>query len=242
MLVQTLLTNNQFSLLPIPEVQPVFTCTHCGSKHRVNSSPSSRKQFCKAYKKKCTKCEKLHHFANVCKSSPKSAAAIVDDSVTGALMTSAAFYATQSVVHTHYNQLCPFIASFHQDGLVTMVPLPHLAHSVYNGWSSQPAMPSPTVLVNVRIDRLAYMSLKLPVPRISLHPTKATLRACADTGAQLTTIPLSLLPLLGVKNVDLLPIATNLNTVTGTPVELLGGLLLEFRGINAVTGNEHCSR
>ena len=77
-------------------------------------------------------------------------------------------------------------------------------------------MSSPTVLLNVRIDRSAYVNLKLPVPRMSLRPTKARLRACADTGAQLTTVPLSLLPLLGVKNADLLPIATNLNNMVFT--------------------------
>jgi len=220
-------------------------CTHCGTKHRGNSSPSSRKQFCKAYDKKCTKCSKSHHFANVCKSASSVAAITTttdDDSVTGALMASAAFYATQSVVPTSYDQLRPYVASLMQDGPVTTVPLPHMVHSVHKGWSTQPALPSPTVALEARLDRLAYSSLKLPVPRVSLRPTKSQIRACADTGAQLTTVPLALLSTLGVKPSELLPIATNLNTVTGTPVELLGGLLVEFRGVNLQTGQQCFSR
>ena len=47
--------------------------------------------------------------------------------------------------------------------------------------------------VNVRIDRAAYADLKLPVPRSALKPTCAKqVHSCADTGAQLTTIPFSL--------------------------------------------------
>ena len=61
-------------------------------------------------------------------------------------------------------------------------------------------------------------------------------------GAQLMTVPLAILRTLGVKPSDLLPIATNLNTLTGAPVELVGGLLLEFRGINTNIGRQCTSR
>ena len=104
---------------------------------------------------------------------------------------------------------------------------------MHSGWSSKPALPSPTIRLDVRIDCLAYTTLKLPIPRSSLRPVKVpNIQACADTGAQLTTIPIALLPKLGVRSTSVLPIMTNPNTVTGAPVELIGGILLEFHGVN----------
>ena len=220
-------------------------CTHCGGKHQGDQSVESRKQYCRAYDKKCTKCSKPHHFANVCKSSPPTAAATItpDASVTGGLIASAAFYAMQTEVPSRYTQLQPFIAILQQAGPVTTVPLPHLVHSQHAGWLKQAAMPSPTVPVNIKVDRSAYADLRLPVPRTALKPTRIKgIHSCADTGAQLTTVPAGILTHLGIKQSDLLPIATNLNTVTGAPVDLIGGLLLEFSGVNPLTGVSCSSR
>ena len=112
-----------------PQADNVVTkCTHCGGKHPGTNNSESRKQHCKAFDKKCTKCSKLHHFANVCKSSP-TVAATTADSVTGGLVTSAAFYAMQTEPPVKYNQLYPYIAALKQEGPVTTIPLPHLVHS-----------------------------------------------------------------------------------------------------------------
>ena len=45
-----------------------------------------------------------------------------------------------------------------------------------------------------------------------------------------------------VKEDDLFPIATNLNTVTGAPVDLIGGIMLIFTGTNPQTGAIRCTR
>ena len=218
-------------------------CTHCGGKHPGTGSVEHRKQYCKAYDKKCTKCSKAHHFANVCKSAPAVVATTTTtpDSVTGALITSGAFYAMQSVPPSRHDHLHPYIAALCQEGPVTTIPLPHLVHSQHKGWATQAALPSPTIPLEIKIDRAAYSSLRLPVPRLSLKPTRVQhMHCCADTGAQLSTVPVSLLAHLGVQISDLLPIATNLNTVTGTPVDLVGGILLHFSGANSTNG-KHCS-
>ena len=171
------------------------------------------------------------------------AAAVTEDQVTGGLLSHAAFYAMQTVSPTRYEHLNPFIAVLKQQGPVTTVPLPHLVHSQCDGWKSQSALPSPTVCLDITIDKKANVSLNLPIPRISLKPTKASnVCSCADIGAQLTTVPSALLTDLGVRPTDLLPIATNLNTVTGAPVDLIGGILLEFTGSNPFTGVRCTSR
>ena len=180
----------------------------------------SRRQFCKAYDKKCTKCNKLHHFAVVCRSNPQTAAVITDteDPVAAGLLSSAGFYAMTSSPPTTYVHLQPVIASLGQSGPVTTVPLPHIVHSQHRGWLRQPAQPSPTVPMDIKIDRAAYGYLQLPVPRSALKPTRVKqVNSCADTGAQLTTVPFSLLARLGVHSSDLLPIASNLKHCDRSP-------------------------
>ena len=46
------------------------------------------------------------------------------DSVTGALLSTAGFYAMTLIAPSRYDQLRPFIASLAQSGPVTTVPLP----------------------------------------------------------------------------------------------------------------------
>ena len=68
-----------------------------------------------------------NHFAAVCKSAPQTMAAVVTpttDSVTGALLSTAGFYAMTLIAPSRYDQLRPFIASLAQSGPVTTVPLP----------------------------------------------------------------------------------------------------------------------
>ena len=260
------------------ETLPLRKCKHCGKKHPGDSSPDSRKEYCKAYDKKCAKCDKNHHFSSVCRSAPKAAAVTTqgEPSVTGSITVpdAAGFYAMQTAppftklnqrwpsphpweadngvsrtcgggegggnseeVPVHYKHLQPIIANLAKQGPVTTVPLPHLVHTKHAGWLAQLAMPSPTLHLSAKIDRAAYADLRLPIPKPSLRPARNTrVLSCADTGAQLTTVPISILAHLGLNSEDLFPISTNLNTVTGAPVDLLGGLLLEFSGVNPKTG------
>lgn len=53
-------------------------CKNCGEpKHSQTNSPDDRKQKCKAWGKTCSKCQKLHHLANVCMSA-KTAPILID--------------------------------------------------------------------------------------------------------------------------------------------------------------------
>ena len=76
----------------LEETPPANTkCTHCGGRHPGDNSPPSRRIHCKAYGKKCSNCDKPHHFPGVCKSRKKitSAAGTVttqaDQTITGSI-------------------------------------------------------------------------------------------------------------------------------------------------------------
>ena len=222
-------------------------CRHCGRKHQGDGSPDSRQHYCKAYNKKCNNCSRMHHLANVCRSSPKAAAVTTPpttrpDPVNGAITSapanfSAGFYSMQIDPPTKSEHLQPYLAALSADGPVTTIPLPHLVHTVHAGWLARAAQPSPTLPLTVSLDRAAYSTLSLPMPKTSVKtPRVKTLTCCADSGAQLTTVPMSILAHLRLPPSSLLPIATHLNTVTGASVDLVGGIFLEFSGVNPDTG------
>ena len=230
-------------------------CGYCGGRHGGDNSPTSRKQHCKAFDKKCSKCDRPHHFASVCRSGPKPAAAAAttvtpkadtDNPVNGALITSPtsnSFYAMVTEVPTDHTHLYAYAAALSADGPVTTIPLPHMVHSVHHGWLRQDAQSSPTLLLTIKLDREAYSNLRIRVPRSSLQARHIkSQRCCLDSGAQLVTIPVALLAHLGLRVEDLFPISTNLKTVTGSPVDLIGGVLLVFTGTHPQTGAVRSTR
>ena len=219
-------------------------CKHCGGRHAGDNSPTSREQHCKAFGKTCTKCGKLNHFAPVCRSSaapitpPNNTTA--KDSVTGALvdpMVPNSFYALQTSPPTNHSHLKLFSDSMKESGPVSTIPLPHIVHNIHEGWKKTHPKPSPIHPLAIKIDTAAYSDLNIPVPRTSLRSRKIpSQQSCLDTGAQLTTIPASMLLNLGVKEQDLFPVLNNLNTVTGMAVDIIGGILLVFTGTNPFSG------
>ena len=153
------------------------------------------------------------------------------------------FYAMQTTAPSTKADLIPYVAALRSEGPVTTIPLPHVVHSIHTGWMQSKAQPSPTLPLEIKIDKAAYADLQLPVPTTSLRNSRIkSQRSCADTGAQLFTVPTSILGPLGLKEVDLFPVATNLNTVTGTPVDIIGGILLILTGTNPYTGVVRSSR
>ena len=52
--------------------QHLIKCRNCGKTgHGDGRNAQERKEKCKAWDKTCSKCDKKHHFANVCRSKPK---------------------------------------------------------------------------------------------------------------------------------------------------------------------------
>ena len=240
----------QLHLKPTAGNLPVEKYKHCGGRHAGDNSSSSRKLHCKAYGKVCTRCGKANHFATVCRSTALTSApaATTDtsptamDNVTGAIMeptVSSGLYACLSQPPNNQS----YAAALKADGPVTTIPLPHFVHSIHEGLKKIQAQPSPIHPMEVKVDRAAYADLNIPGPCSSLRSRRIpNPQSCLDTGAQLTTVPVNILTYLGVKEQDLFPVLNNLNTVTGTAVDIIGGILLVFKGNNPLTGKARSTR
>ena len=117
----------------------------------------SRKQYCKAVDKKCSKCQRLHHFASVCRAVPKAASTTTsaETEVTGGLTLdhSPAYFYAMSAPPTQASQLSSYAATLANLGPVTTLPLPHFVHSVHAGWQKQRPQSSPTHPMTIKIDK-----------------------------------------------------------------------------------------
>lgn len=172
-------------------------CGHCGGWHVGDYIPSSCKQHCKAYKKMCSKCERPHHFASVCRSGPKqsSAAATTSDkvdsknSVTRALITSHSFYTMLTKVPTNHSHLYLHVAALSSDGPLATILQPHKVQSVHDAWVRKDTQSSPTLPLHINLDRGAHSSLHLSVPGFSLRARHIkSPRCCLMPGLRCSTV------------------------------------------------------
>ena len=91
------------------------------------------------------------------------------------------------------------------------------------------ARDSPSLSVTFAVDKPAYSSLGLNLPRRQNNSKRsATGLATADTGAQLTVLPATLLDNMGIKTDSMFPVQTRLNGASNAPILVDGGVLLRI--------------
>ena len=126
------------------------------------------------------------------------------------------------------------------DGPATTLPLPHHGHDTLSGWLPTRPRDSPTIMVQFFVDRSAYASLCVNMPRFSTrgqNPGRSNTKpAISDTGAQLTVIPCSLLENLKTTPETIFPVQTKVNGASDVPILVQGGVLLTVTARNTITG------
>ena len=71
----------------------------------------------------------------------------------------ARFLAMQTTAPSSYTDLLSYAAVLKAEGPVTTIPLPHVVHSIHEGWVRTKAQASPTLPLEVKLDRAAYTPL-----------------------------------------------------------------------------------
>ena len=221
-------------------------CKFCGgARHTQANTAEDRQRLCKAFGKKCTNCQKLNHFASVCQSGHRTQAAPLLDTNDISTLTVDNLYDPETFVYPDSSlhpakatDLLPVIGVMRGEGPVTSLPLPHHVHDVIQGWYQSRARDSPTLPVSFTIDKSAYAALGLAMPRLSHNASNRSRsgRATADTGAQLTVLPASLLENMGIKLESIFPVQSRLNGAQNAPIMVEGGILLVITATNPQTG------
>ena len=216
-------------------------CSFCGqAAHGIDNK--FRRDQCKAFGKKCTKCGKQNHWASVCRS--QKAAAIQpaqqqdgspsDESDNEPSISGFISSIIQQFKVSTPESAVPVLQAVRSkiSSPVNTLPVPHYVFDTYSEkWLKKQPKPSPTLTVSVSIDRNAYKQLKLNMPDLTKKPGAGHSRdrtATMDTGAQLTVVNVSELNALGIKLNSIFPLATTVNTVTKGSIDLVGGIFLRF--------------
>ena len=224
-------------------------CGYCGDKpHGERNSAKQRETSCKAWNVKCNKCQRLHHFASVCRSSKTASTAAADTDSSTAESSGIGYLGSLTTTPpTSHAHLAPLIANLRQStaGPITTIPLPHQIHSIADGWKKHKPASAPVLPVSVSLDKAAYGSLSLPPPRLlqrSKPGHSPGQRAVFDTGAQIVVVPVQLLHHLAIPENSVFPIATSIKAVNAAPVDIIGGVLLKFSAANTRTGKSRVTR
>ena len=226
-------------------------CNFCGGpRHTSSNSPEDRQKLCKAFGKICSKCGKQNHLSSVCQSArngskvsnieteesagdPNQMSSITADNLYGLESLPAQCY-----LPSRAEDLLPTVGAMRNEGPVTYVPLPHHVHDKISGWLQTKPRDSPSLPVSFSIDHQAYSELGLAFPRRShnSHASRVSSHfATADSGAQLTVIPASVLESMKVKLDSIFPVQAKLNGANNAPIMVEGGILLKISSTNPTT-------
>ena len=225
-------------------------CGHCGQKrHTATNSPEDRKLSCKAYGVTCSKCQRKHHYASVCRSKAKISVIVEQNNPPEAEVSEVApfFSLSANAKPSNIDNLSAVVNHIKQtsDGPVTTLPLPHHVHDMINGWIQRKPCDSPTILAKYSVDRKAYAELALSIPKFkSGHaPGRSNDKpSVCDTGAQLTVLPRSLLAEMNIKQESIFSVQTQINGVANSPIHVDGGLLVTVSATDQNTGITRHSR
>ena len=150
-------------------------------------------------------------------------------------------YETSTLIPNRFEDLQIILASLQSKshtGPINTIPLPHHVHDIIAGWHATRPAKSPSLPLQICLDRKAYSDLSVPVPRMHHNrskPGRCDNKLCVmDTGAQLTVVPTSLLHHLGIKQESIFPVMTRVDGAS-SPITIQGGILLTFSGTNHKT-------
>ena len=129
---------------------------YCGELSHGKNSSREREKSCKAWNKTCSNCQKLHHLSSSCRSAKAVPAASSDTTAAAEASAMVGFIASiEATPPTSALSLAALVAHLRQTGPVTSIPLPHHIHKVASGWQKSNPATSPTLLVEVTLNRPA---------------------------------------------------------------------------------------
>ena len=217
-------------------------CLNCGGQRHGSGTPEDRAKSCPAFGKTCNKCSKKNHLASVCRSKAKTAALKADEEET--LNASLSFFGlkgSDASPITNPTQLASIVGNMkRQEGRTpSTISLPHSIHSVMEGWLRARPSTSPTLKIELMVDKASYTELGLSLPQPSLRnkpSERVSTLAVMDTGAQLNLTSDEIITKLGYKSATLFPVSTNVSSASNLKIRVIGGIILRVKATNQITG------
>ena len=128
-------------------------------------------------------------------------------------------------------------------GPVKTVKLPHILHTVHDGWIKSGPRNNPSLNLTIKLHLASYKELGLDIPcynRKQNNRNNSTTSSIMDTGAQMALAPISILTQLGLQPESLLPLESRVAGASREPIHLVGGVLVEVTGISPTGETASC--
>lgn len=129
-------------------------------------------------------------------------------------------------------------------GSIRTVKLPHVLHTIHDGWLQSPPKKSPMLSLDIKLHQKSYKELGLDVPshvKKPCYPNTSILTPCImDTGAQMSLAPLSLLAKMGINQDTTFPLQSRVAGASAEPIQLLGGIIVEITGTTPSGATNSC--
>ena len=226
---------------PLPISQP---CGYCG-KPGHSRDREARRTGCPAYGHSCTRCGKLHHLENVCRSQlfPQRPGSSRSVTTQGARDNRHRTRDSATAVAEHepdtFETLCSVSAATPTPGGSSEGVC--IEHHVYNSlsdcWEKRPSDPQPTVRVFVR--HYPSDTRALGVESALRRPTPSpTIYAVTDTGCQSCLAGTNLLHHLGLTKHHLTPVKLQMTAANDAPISICGALALRLSDTRGSGGME----
>merc|ERR1711989_125743 len=190
-------------------------CGHCGTKHKGDNDPESRKKFCWAYRLNCSKCKAKGHVAKACKSK-KTQANVIDDD--GDSKTEEAALSLQLFNISKVNMVAQ---------------LSHTGINEFGRWARAKVEDHPEVFVSIEADKSGYDQL---AKKVALKPERLKVfnsPGLVDSGAQMVVIGKKHLYGMGLTKKDLVPVNMKISAANSGGLKLLGGVFLKIFGYSS---------
>ena len=189
-------------------------CGWCGQAgHGNRLSRLIRNNKCGAYNHTCEVCTSIGHYGSVCRSTKKQEKNIgmISEQVE---MEDGTF----------------FNLNVNHQGKYIRKTLPHTAYDQFRGWIAAKPQGHPKLKIGVALCIDGYLQLGIKPPRN--QSKKLDTHGLPDTGAQLTVSGVQFIHNLGVKKSELIPLAHGVTTANNAGLGLIGGVLVEFYGLD----------
>lgn len=207
-------------------------CSYCGKKgHGKRDPPHVRKKTCLAYGKSCRKCNRLHHFDTMCRSTANSRPEVSVTDETGAvfdaLCCTSDTISYSDVQMPNYDLLCG-ITTFHDHAGKRSLTLDHhLYDQLSDCWKRLASKPQPFIKLSVTAMPADYDTLGL---LLHARPKTVSLPVMADTGCQSCLASIKMINCLGLSTADLIPVTMRMHAANNGGINILGAAILRFAG------------
>ena len=113
-----------------------------------------------------------------------------------------------------------------------------------SGWLKSRPTHSPTLKVELMVDKSAYteLGLSLPQPGMKYKAPRLDTAGITDTGAQLNMTSEDVLHRMGYRGSHLFPVSTNVSNASNNKIKISGGILLRVTATNQITGETFRTR